>query len=53
MQSDDAQVYYDQDTEVDLLTGALKRLENKIAIDVGAEKGGFIAALLRAGAEAG
>jgi FkbM family methyltransferase len=52
MQSDGAQIYYDQETAVDLLTGTLKRLENKIAIDVGADNGTFLWVLLKAGAEA-
>mgnify|MGYP000923945936 CR=1 FL=1 len=49
--ADDAQVYYDQETEVRFLIDALRRLRNKHAIDVGAERGSFVGALLDAGAD--
>ena len=50
MQSDTVEIYYDQDTEVQLLTKLLGYLEEKKVIDVGAEHGSFVGALLEAGA---
>src|SRR5215217_8737734 len=52
MQSDNAEMYYDQDTEVQLLTKLLGHLTDKTVIDVGAEHGSFVGALLKAGADA-
>src|SRR5437762_2550761 len=43
---------YDQSTDLDLLISLLGQLENKIVVDVGAETGSFVSALLKAGAEA-
>src|SRR5579859_4675063 len=42
---------YDQDTDIDLLTALFERLDVRIAIDVGAEKGSFVRAFLEHGAE--
>src|SRR4051794_14006110 len=50
MQSDNPEIYYDQDTEVRLLTALLGYLDDKEVIDVGAEHGSFVGALLKAGA---
>ena len=44
-------MYYGQDTELNLLIQILQRLDNKRVIDVGAERGSFVQALLEAGAE--
>jgi FkbM family methyltransferase len=52
MQSDTQEIYYDQDTEVQLLTNLLGHLDDKKVIDVGAEHGSFVGALLQAGADA-
>jgi len=41
---------YDQDTDIRLLTAIMSRLQNRIVIDVGAERGSFTRALLQAGA---
>ena len=51
MQQAEADTLYDQGTELTLLTQLLDRLDNTIVLDVGAEKGKFVRALLRAGAE--
>ena len=52
MQADDEHGYYNQGTEVQLLIDMLGRLENKHVIDVGAETGSVVRALLGAGADA-
>ena len=44
-------MYYQQDTEVNLLVHFLKYLDNKHVIDVGAERGSFVQAALEAGAD--
>jgi FkbM family methyltransferase len=43
---------YGQDDEVQLLGRALSRLETRIVVDVGAERGSFVSAMLGAGAAA-
>ena len=52
MREIEAETYYGQETEVQLLTGLLGRLKNKAVIDVGAEHGKFVEAFLEAGASA-
>src|SRR5215212_4810298 len=47
----DAEEFYDQGTEVRLLSALLAQLDNKVVLDVGAEKGIFTRAFLGAGAE--
>src|SRR5665213_3352418 len=42
---------YGQDAETTLLGRLISRLERRSVIDVGAERGGFVDAMLRAGAE--
>ncbi|MHB8626471.1 MAG: FkbM family methyltransferase [Aggregatilineales bacterium] len=46
------QIYYHQETEIKFLQQLLEKLDNKIAIDVGAEKGSVTQALLDAGSQA-
>jgi FkbM family methyltransferase len=52
LQDGTEQILYDQGTEIDLLIQMLKQIGNKVVVDVGAEKGTVVHALLRAGAEA-
>ncbi|MBV9893959.1 MAG: FkbM family methyltransferase, partial [Chloroflexi bacterium] len=42
---------YDQSTDVRLLMALLTRISNKVAVDVGAERGSFVHAFLDAGVE--
>ena len=51
MQTAELHAFYDQATEVQLLISVLHELEDRTVVDVGAEKGSFVEALLRAGAE--
>lgn len=52
MQDSSAQSEYNQGAERRLLTKILGSLDNKVAVDVGAERGAFVRAFLEAGAEA-
>src|SRR5688572_807932 len=52
MQDQRAEGEYDQGVELRLLTKLLGSLDNKIVVDVGAERGSFVRAFLEAGAEA-
>jgi FkbM family methyltransferase len=44
------QADYDQDTDIRLIAALFERLDTRIAIDVGAEKGSFVRAFLERGA---
>lgn len=51
MQDQSSEREYDQGTELRLLTKLLGNLDNKTVVDVGAERGSFVRALVAAGAQ--